>query len=59
MPQANLVAESVITYGVKNFNLPPYNQNPEYLRLYEAMIQGILDYEVRPGLTPMFSAYAF
>jgi hypothetical protein len=45
---ANLVAESVITFGVKNFNLPPLNQSSEYLKLYEAMIQGMMDYQVRP-----------
>ena len=43
------MAESVITFGVKNFNLPPFIQNTEYLRLCEAMIQGILDYQVRPA----------
>ncbi len=44
--QSNLVAESVITFGVKSFGLPPYIQNPQYLRLYEAMIQGMLEYQV-------------
>ena len=44
--QSNLVAESVITFGVKSFRLPPYVQDQRYLRLYEAMIQGILEYEV-------------
>ena len=44
--QSNLVAESVITFGVKSFGLPPYVQNPQYLRLYEAMIQGMLEYQV-------------
>lgn len=43
---ANAIAESVITYGVKSLGLQPYVQDPQYLRLYEAMIQGILDYEV-------------
>ena len=46
--QANLVAESVITFGVKSFELPPDQKNPKYLELYQAMIQGILEYEVRP-----------
>ena len=46
--QANLVAESVITFGVKSFNLPPHQLNDTYLRLYEKMIQGILEYEVCP-----------
>lgn len=44
--QANLVAESVITFGVKSFGLPPSQQDPKYLELYEQMIQGILEYEV-------------
>ena len=44
--QANEVAESVITFGVKSFELQPYVKVSEYLRLYEAMIQGIIDYEV-------------
>ena len=46
--QANLVAESVITLAVKSFALPPYEPSPQYLRLFERMIQGILEYEVRP-----------
>jgi len=46
--QTNLVAESVITFGVKAFRLPPYQPNEQYLRLYEAMIQGIVEYEVCP-----------
>jgi hypothetical protein len=44
--QSNLVAESVITFGVKAFRLPPYQQNDQYLRLYEAMIQGMIEYQV-------------
>ncbi|KAF8989120.1 hypothetical protein BDQ17DRAFT_1373506 [Cyathus striatus] len=43
--ESNLVAESVITFGVKSFNLPAYVPSDQYLRLYEAMIQGILEYE--------------
>ena len=46
--QSNLLAESIISFGVKYFGQQPYVQNETYLRLYEAMIQGILDYEVRP-----------
>ena len=45
---SNLVAESVITFGVKSFALDPYSRNSTYLRLYEQMIQGILEYEVCP-----------
>ena len=44
--QSNLVAESVITFGVKNFQLQPYERNEKYLRLYEAMLKGIIEYEV-------------
>ena len=43
---ANIVAESVITSGVKSFGLPPYAQDPQYLRLFEAMLQGMLEYQV-------------
>jgi hypothetical protein len=43
--QSNLVAESVITFGVKAFHLQPYEQNETYLQLYEAMLQGIFEYE--------------
>ncbi|KAF9526285.1 hypothetical protein CPB83DRAFT_908542 [Crepidotus variabilis] len=44
--QTNLLAESVITFGVKSFKLQPYNKTDEDLRLYAAMIQGILEYQV-------------
>ena len=44
--EANLVAESVFTFGIKNFDLPIYVRDDGYLRLYEAMIGGIIDYEV-------------
>jgi hypothetical protein len=44
--QSNLVAESVITFGVKAFRLPPYQPNDQFLRLYEAMIQGMIEYQV-------------
>ena len=48
--ETNLVGESVITFGVKSFDLPPYPSQPNdmYLQLYEKMIQGILEYEVCP-----------
>jgi hypothetical protein len=44
--KSNSVAESVITFGVKDFQLQPYERNETYLRLYEEMIKGILEYEV-------------
>jgi hypothetical protein len=46
---ANMVAESVITYAVEYFGINHSNQyvrNDQYLRLYEALIEGILEYEV-------------
>ncbi|KAF8978810.1 hypothetical protein BDQ17DRAFT_1318271 [Cyathus striatus] len=43
--ESNLVAESVITFGAKVFNIPPYNPIIQYMPLYEAMIQGIIEYE--------------
>ncbi|KAF8984978.1 hypothetical protein BDQ17DRAFT_1496433 [Cyathus striatus] len=43
--ESNLVAESVITLGVKSFNLPLDVASDQYLQLYQAMIQGILEYE--------------
>ena len=46
--QANLVPESVITFAVKSFGQPPQQSSPQYLRLFEQMIQGILEYEVCP-----------
>ena len=53
--ESNEVAESVITFGVKSFFQQPYVQSTTYLRLYEAMIQGILDYAVRPLYPPLFT----
>ena len=47
--QVNLVAESVFTLAIKSFDLEQYAQNEQYLRLFEAMIQGILEYEVCPA----------
>jgi len=43
----NLVAESVITVGARSFGLPRKGKHPKYLELYEWMIRGILEYEVR------------
>jgi len=42
----NLVAALVQDLGVQVWKLPPGEQNEQYLRLYEAMIQGILVDEV-------------
>ncbi|KAF9464330.1 hypothetical protein BDZ94DRAFT_510718 [Collybia nuda] len=44
--EANFVAESVITFGVKTYGLQPFSRDEMYLRLYEAMIQGLLDYQL-------------
>lgn len=45
--ETNLVAESVLTFAYKSFNVPVNDiQNPNYLRLFEQIIQGILEYEV-------------
>ena len=44
--KSNLVADSVVTFGVKEFQLQPYERSEKYLRLYEEMIRGIIEYEV-------------
>jgi len=44
--QTNLVASTVTAFGVKYLNLSTDEQQPDYLPLYGAMVQGILDYEV-------------
>ena len=44
--ELNLVADSVTALGVRYFGLPANGQQDEYLQLYEAMLQGILEYEV-------------
>ena len=43
----NLVADSALNFGIQSLGLAPNSQNPTYLRIFEALIQGILDYEVR------------
>ena len=43
----NTVADSVTNFGVQYLDLPQDQQNETYLRIFEAMIQGMLDYEVR------------
>jgi len=45
--QANIVAESVLTFGAKSFGLRLDKKDPRHLELYQWMIQGILEYEVR------------
>ena len=56
---SNLVAESIFSSGYQSFGLPPYAQNEGYLRLYEAMIQGILMDQVCPfSVTSLFSLTA-
>jgi hypothetical protein len=43
--KANLVAESVITFGVKDFGQQPYQPYSNgYLPLYALMIQGLIEY---------------
>ena len=45
--QANPVAESVLTFAYKSFNVPLHaNKSETFLRLFEQMIQGIVEYEV-------------
>ncbi|KAJ2936274.1 hypothetical protein H1R20_g824, partial [Candolleomyces eurysporus] len=41
---SNMVAESVATVGVKLFNISQAERDPRYLPLYEATIQGVLEY---------------
>jgi len=53
--ELNLVAESVTALGVRYFGLPADGQQAEYLRLYEAMLQGILEYEVSPCFNYSFA----
>jgi len=44
--ELNLIADSVTALGVRNFGLTADGQQERYLQLYEAMLQGILEYEV-------------
>jgi hypothetical protein len=44
--ELNLVADSVTTLGVRYFDLPADGRQADYLPLYAAMLQGILEYEV-------------
>ena len=48
--ESNLFAEMIIDWGLGSFG-PPANPDlpsPQYLTLYEQMIQGIIEYEVCP-----------
>jgi len=42
--QSNLVVESIISFGAKYYNLPEGSQDPRYLPLYQAMVQGVIEY---------------
>ena len=42
----NSIVESVMTIGTKLFDLPPLSPDPRYLPLFEAMLQGIIEYQV-------------
>lgn len=53
--ESNAIAESIITLGIKALNQAPYTLDRDTLKLYEQMIQGILDYEVSLVYCP-FSA---
>lgn len=45
--EANLVAESILTFAYKSFNVSVNaTRPPEFLWLFEKMIQGIIEYEV-------------
>jgi hypothetical protein len=48
--ESNLFAETILNVGLKSFGLPadPDLPPPQYLSLYEQMIQGIIEYEVCP-----------
>ncbi|KAJ2913317.1 hypothetical protein MD484_g7090, partial [Candolleomyces efflorescens] len=43
---ANLLAEAVFSLGAKELNLSTREKDTQYLSLYEAMIQGMLAYEI-------------
>ena len=45
--ETNLFAETINSLGLKAFGTEA-EQSPQYLRLYEQMIQGIIEYEVCP-----------
>jgi hypothetical protein len=43
---SNLFAEAVLSMGAKNLNISSFEPSDEHLRLFEALIQGVLEYEV-------------
>jgi len=45
--QSNLVAEAITEVASKTFGLPPYERSLKSLELYQAFIQGVIEYEVR------------
>ncbi|KDQ53318.1 hypothetical protein JAAARDRAFT_197483 [Jaapia argillacea MUCL 33604] len=42
----NSVAESIVTFAVKDFGLQEYASGDQNMRILEAMVQGVLEYEV-------------
>jgi hypothetical protein len=54
---SNMVADMMVGLALEFFELPPDSQDEKYLRLYEAVIQGILDYEVRLLYLSILTAY--
>ena len=44
--RANAIAEQVINFAFTFFGLSPYEPSPQIWRLFERMIQGMLEYEV-------------
>ncbi|KAJ2913779.1 hypothetical protein MD484_g6642, partial [Candolleomyces efflorescens] len=42
---SNIVAETVFSLAAKYLDLSTFERNPKYLELYEAMLQGVLEYE--------------
>ncbi|KAJ2926295.1 hypothetical protein H1R20_g10796, partial [Candolleomyces eurysporus] len=41
----NIFAEAVFSVAAKNLNLSTREQHPEYLKLYAAMVEGVLQYQ--------------
>jgi hypothetical protein len=47
---SNIVLETVFSLAAKYLNMSTFDPSPKYVELYEAMLQGILEYEVSPCL---------